>query len=418
MSGFCPGPDSLGRAAHPKQILTPLIPVLYTITFSLSENSQQWILRSTIPVNLCLLLVLWDVSKSRRMGPSWWEGTQACCSLDVSLGCRMLWNLWFSYGKWEKTALKWWLSTTGMNNPLCRACLHIKASCLLLASHIVLSPHLQSTCRYFSMAGWKSPPLTQLSKHDPSDLKQPSRSLQSPTKRNRCAQRVVWASLGHILFSFFFFLKDVFQQGCARPCKFYPGWHLLGRMWLWERQSHLLDYQEMGITYIKQEILVCLVWDKIDGPGKRLENFCIRPSFTAGAVDYSFFSTSISRKESKISLAALSLGVEVEPIFISTVSDVCIYCSRCVSPRAEVGPEGENMGACLLQDAQPMSQCAGDQGEALLFSSSSQAPVMQIAQLMYWGNKQGKRRLGPISAATSFHSASKPATWAQIPCTR
>lgn len=147
MSGFCPGPDSLGRAAHPKQILTPLIPVLYTITFSLSENSQQWILRSIIPVNLCLLLVLWDVSKSRRMGLSWWEGTQVCCSLGVSLGCCMLWNLLFSYGKWEKTALRWWLSTTGMNNPLCRACLRIKASCLLLASHIVLYPHLQSTCR-------------------------------------------------------------------------------------------------------------------------------------------------------------------------------------------------------------------------------------------------------------------------------
>lgn len=115
-----------------------------------------------------------------------------------------------------------------------------------------------------------------------------------------------------------------------------------------------------------------------------MENFCIRPSFTAGAVDYSIFSTSISRKERKISLAALSLGVEVEPIFISAVSDVCIYHSRCSGPRAEVGPEGENMGACLLQDALPMSQCAGDQpGKSLLFYSSSQAPVMQIAQLMY-----------------------------------
>lgn len=115
-----------------------------------------------------------------------------------------------------------------------------------------------------------------------------------------------------------------------------------------------------------------------------MENFCIRPSFTAGAVDYSIFSTSISRKERKISLAALSLGVEVEPIFISAVSDVCIYYSRCSGPRAEVGPEGENMGACLLQDALPMSQRAGDQpGKSLLFYSSSQAPVMQIAQLMY-----------------------------------
>ena len=120
----------------------------------------------------------------------------------------------------------------------------------------------------------------------------------------------------------------------------------------------------------------------MSGLGKGLENFCIRPSFTAGVVYYSIFSTFLSQIEGKISLAALSLSVEVEPIFIAAVSDVCIYYSRCVSPRAEVGPKGENMGTCLLQDAWPMSQCAGDQpGKALLFSSSSQAPVTQIAQL-------------------------------------
>lgn len=40
------------------------------------------------------------------------------------------------------------------------------------------------------------------------------------------------------------------------------------------------------------------------------------------------------------------------------------------------------MGTCLLQDAWPLSQCAGDQpGKALLLSSSSQTRVMQIAQL-------------------------------------
>lgn len=137
----------------------------------------------------------------------------------------------------------------------------------------------------------------------------------------------------------------------------------------------------MDITYIKQEILVCLVQDKMDGLGKGLENFCIRPCFTAQVVDYSTFSTSISRRERKNLSSCSFPGVEVDPVFTAAVSDVCAYYSRCVGPRAEVGPEGENMGTCLLRDAWPVSQCAGDQpGKALLFSSSSQA-VMQTAQL-------------------------------------
>lgn len=97
----------------------------------------------------------------------------------------------------------------------------------------------------------------------------------------------------------------------------------------------------------------------MDGLGKGLKNFCVKPSFTAGVVDYSIFSTSISRRESRIPLAALSLGVELEPIFIAAISDVCIYYSRRVSPRAVVGPKGENVGTCLIQDAWPVSQCAG-----------------------------------------------------------
>lgn len=219
-----------------------------------------------------------------------WVGEKtlkACCSLDVSLGCSMLWNLLFSYGKQEKPALKWWLSTTGMTPlPPCRACLHIKASCLLLKPQCALAPraiHLQilPLWHHHKVMGWKSSPLTRLSKHDASDLNQPSRSLQSPTKRNRCAQRVVWPTLGHIFSLSFFFLKDVLQQGCTRPCKFSPGWHSLWSMGVWEGESHLLGYQEMGITYIKQEILVCLVWDKMDGLGKALQNFCVRLSFTA-----------------------------------------------------------------------------------------------------------------------------------------
>lgn len=164
---------------------------------------------------------------------------------------------------------------------------------------------------------------------------------------------------------------------------------------------------------------MCLVQDKLDGLGKWLENFCIRPSFTARVVGYSTFSTSISRRQSKTSLAALSLGVEVDPIFLAAVSDVCTYYSRCVVPRAGVGLEGENMGICFLQHAWPMSQCAGDQpGKALLFYSSSQAPVMQIAQLTCWGKGQGRLHVALISTATSFSSAPKPSTWAQIPWTR
>jgi len=77
---------------------------------------------------------------------------------------------------------------------------------------------------------------------------------------------------------------------------------------------------------------------------KGLENFCARPSYTAWLVDYSTFCTSILRNEKQISIAALSLDVEVEPIFIAAASDVCIYYSRCVSPRAEVGYKAENMG--------------------------------------------------------------------------
>lgn len=100
----------------------------------------------------------------------------------------------------------------------------------------------------------------------------------------------------------------------------------------------------MGITYIKQEILVCPMQDKTDGLGRELENVCSGPFFTAQAVDHSPFSTSSSRRESKTSPAALSLGVESEPIFAAAVPDVCSYSSRYASPGAERGPKGENMG--------------------------------------------------------------------------
>lgn len=43
---------------------------------------------------------------------------------------------------------------------------------------------------------------------------------------------------------------------------------------------------ELGIIYIREEILVCPVQDKMDSLGRALENFCTGPFFTAQAVDH------------------------------------------------------------------------------------------------------------------------------------